>query len=683
MALEIEGKSEDDNRGLAKSIAAIFTTGRLGQKKAFTSSEDRRILELVQAADGDVDWGKVREKFPRTQGSRFANELRDRARTLSETVAYSLRCAYGFSHGPRCSNTRAVPEITFQTVPKNSKVLSEMAITEADWKESFHCCSDHGQDPAKRLSLTNLPGHASPISGQRITPRTSTTPSNPTRRRDTSVEESGSRTSPSDRHDRENERAKRRLLSEIKLATTENDRQRSTLKETYLVDNGGDKDLTINQLIEELMELRQEKQEHQRQSSADKTRIEEFCPVHWDHIDDEWVKNWTPFHNKASAMAFFEVFVVPRVSRFQSYTNFKNHVSIRNAKTSSSIPVTGIDTLDDGQAEILASFSRKKRKRATASEVKKSIATIARRRLERGAAFRDAAAGGDPKIIDRKTYSRKSRPYTPHSNESVQLNEFQEFVIYLIWIRRGIDKDILAYKFLGVKTLASMRCIRSVICTWVAAMYEILTTENWWLKPEDRSRASSKAFASAPQALAVSDCTAVMCASSQVSEMVSRQLHSKYYGGTCGKYNITCSPIGGTTCVSPGFGGPAGDHKIMEAAGLFDADKWKVPDGHPWAQLFYDAGVSTKTKTAAMNAGIDLVCSGIVRKKKTSLLSYQQRTTNFKHSSMRIRVENFIGIVKKRFKILNTTIATEDIGMMDKIVYACFIFHNFGNPIIK
>jgi len=49
---------------------------------------------------------------------------------------------------------------------------------------------------------------------------------------------------------------------------------------------------------------------------------------------------------------------------------------------------------------------------------------------------------------------------------------------------------------------------------------------------------------------------------------------------------------------------------------------------------------------------------------------------------MRIRVENFIGIVKRRFKILTSIVQIEDLGMLDKIVYTCFM-HNFGPPVVE
>jgi hypothetical protein len=50
---------------------------------------------------------------------------------------------------------------------------------------------------------------------------------------------------------------------------------------------------------------------------------------------------------------------------------------------------------------------------------------------------------------------------------------------------------------------------------------------------------------------------------------------------------------------------------------------------------------------------------------------------------MRIRIENFIGILKQRYKILNSTIVTEDIGIMDEIFFTCCMLQNFGYPTIN
>jgi hypothetical protein len=209
--------------------------------------------------------------------------------------------------------------------------------------------------------------------------------------------------------------------------------------------------------------------------------------------------------------------------------------------------------------------------------------------------------------------------------------------------------------------------------------------EDWWLAPDEAKELTSTAFADerAKDMTKVVDCTGFNCQAGDASELLRPQLYSPYYKSCCGKFCVTMSRVGGCESCSPGMGGPAGDHTVMEADGLFSPEKWKVPVGTSRAQLLYDAGVTTRTKTAAMLAGFEVVTSGIVRKSKLNPLSHIQRSHNFKVSSIRIRVENFIGIVKQRFRILGRPLALADLGMMDRIFYTCFMLHNFGNPIVK
>jgi hypothetical protein len=121
----------------------------------------------------------------------------------------------------------------------------------------------------------------------------------------------------------------------------------------------------------------------------------------------------------------------------------------------------------------------------------------------------------------------------------------------------------------------------------------------------------------------------------------------------------------------------------MEAGGLFEPTKYEVKEGAPLPLHLYDNGVSKRTKAASLDAKFELATSGVVRNSALETLSFQQRQGNFGCSALRIRVENFIGIVKQRFRILRTVIHMDDIGMMDKIVWLCFMLHNFNGPIIK
>ena len=314
-------------------------------------------------------------------------------------------------------------------------------------------------------------------------------------------------------------------------------------------------------------------------------------------------------------------------------------------------------------------------------EVEREMKKAADKRLGRNGAFRLAAEGVDVDLFKTKPAKRALSSYKPHGD----LNVWQEFIMCMIWIRRGLDKDIIAEKFLGATGKNENKMVNSVLRTWVAALYEFLRVEEWWMYPDEAKELHSMAF-SGPEATdftKVGDCSNVNCEAGDVDELLRPQLWSTYYNNPCGKYLFVMSKIGGTELVSPGMGGPASDHEVMEASGLYDKTLWAVP-GSTWTpQMLYDAGVTHRTKTAARAVGFKMNTSGIVRKSKKNALSAAQRSKNFRVSSVRIRVENFIGIVKQRFKILKVPLRQTDLGMMDKIVYICFMLHNFGPAIVK
>ena len=89
-------------------------------------------------------------------------------------------------------------------------------------------------------------------------------------------------------------------------------------------------------------------------------------------------------------------------------------------------------------------------------------------------------------------------------------------------------------------------------------------------------------------------------------------------------------------------------------------------------------GVSAMTKASARAAGCDLVTTGDKRNRKEHTHSYQRRVKSYPNSALRIRVENMIGIVKHKFKILQNVLPIHFLGLMDKIVYVCFMLFNFG-----
>jgi hypothetical protein len=319
------------------------------------------------------------------------------------------------------------------------------------------------------------------------------------------------------------------------------------------------------------------------------------------------------------------------------------------------------------------------------ADMSKRNQTLQRRTNE----FHEKVEGGTPLSAKVKTPLLRTtrKAYEPHGTGHVKLNLLQEFLMYMIYLRRGLDYDILAEKFFGSTSTAAKDRTASVIRTFAAALHEILRAEDWWLMPEEARRVQSHAFENevGMNSLIISDCTNGMnCEGGpKKNELIRQHLWSTYYHACCGKVCVAMSRIGGCVAVGDAQGGPAGDHQCLDAAGLFSSEKWAQPAGRPLPGHMYDAGASARSKSASLLAGCSLVTSGISRKSKSDSLSYQQRSNNFQVSSMRIRVENFIGIVKQRFKVLGKILPMHDLGMMNKLVYACFMLHNFGVPKVK
>ena len=199
----------------------------------------------------------------------------------------------------------------------------------------------------------------------------------------------------------------------------------------------------------------------------------------------------------------------------------------------------------------------KKRKRQSQGEA--SIVKRVVTKLDRNSGFRDEASGNIATLPERKETVRASYRYKPHGSGGIKLTLLQEFFLYMMFLRRGMDKCELSSKFFSNTSDEAMKQVNSVLRTWASAVYEIVRVEDWWLAPGMNHLVQSQAFtkAGAEDILDIGDCTNVDVQGSTMSELIRQQLHSIYYSSTCGKYCVCASKIGGCTLVSPGQGGPA------------------------------------------------------------------------------------------------------------------------------
>ena len=318
-------------------------TGRFGKPKSFSPAEDRKLEAAVktarataQAAGADASWSDIRTIFskPNTTNKRTANELRDRynrSTAINGTLQDTRQCAYGLSTASRCTNKQGMG-MHGQSIPNNSTVLSHAGIRNSDWAPNLWICSDHGQDQKKRsvLSPQNLASRTSQQHVDRVkrlrSPSTPQTPPITSRAR-----RKAARVHPSpppapflpeiagvERVSPDARKRTREARDQVHRDRV-NDRAKALARENMRKELLALGDDPLEELLVRFQQLELKYQADTQKSKNEidhyKKWVTEFRPTDWDHVDEQWVKVWTPFTCKASAVAFYEEFI-PRVPMF-------------------------------------------------------------------------------------------------------------------------------------------------------------------------------------------------------------------------------------------------------------------------------------------------------------------------------------------------------------------------------
>lgn len=234
--------------------------------------------------------------------------------------------------------------------------------------------------------------------------------------------------------------------------------------------------------------------------------------------------------------SFFESFVEARAPDFESWGNFEGHNLALDASAKIMQALANAKAASE-EEKVRNRFSRSntgkmKQKRKAVGGLDELTKKVAKK-LVRLDEFRTSVQNKSLPAMPRKATKRPSYKYRPHGSHGVKLNLLQEFFIYMIYLRRGLEKSLLSDKFIGDSSEAAMKRINSVLCTHAAALYEILRAETWWLSPIHRTRIHSTAFSEEWMAeiLTIADCTSVFAEGSDVIEQIRQQLYSVYYWG--------------------------------------------------------------------------------------------------------------------------------------------------------
>ena len=307
-------------RALATRLWNLFADRtRRGSKGDHLTAPEIRMLTKLLAGHGEPTgqpWAQWSNKHFHGRGDKFLEMEAERLKLSEGLRLPSRRCAYGMSiDGDRCSHTRrdlsSIAGLRFDTVPDDPSILSQMGIRASDYAKTLVCCNEHLENPRLPLSKQNMPLSRPTSSGR---PRLTADRKEQLRQERLAEKELAD-------EQRQRKRAKKnhqRALAEMKAARP------------------GDLDGIAMALLEQIEQLTAQLQKTKQSAATTsvktesqikqlKQRVREFRPESLDDVDGDWIRCWTPFMNKATITAFFDVFVKPRVQYFESYKNYRKH----------------------------------------------------------------------------------------------------------------------------------------------------------------------------------------------------------------------------------------------------------------------------------------------------------------------------------------------------------------------
>ncbi|XP_037555473.1 uncharacterized protein LOC119432348 isoform X2 [Dermacentor silvarum] len=260
-----------------------------------------------------------------------------------------------------------------------------------------------------------------------------------------------------------------------------------------------------------------------------------------------------------------------------------------------------------------------------------------------------------------------------HSANNV-LTKFEELVLTLVRLRLGVPLQDLAYRFEVSQATATR-----VVNRWIAAMHVRLKQLVDWPSREQLQQTMPMAFRKAfGTSVAVIDCFEIFI--ERPSSMLPRsQTWSRYKHHNTAKYLIGIAPQGAITFISKGWGGRTSDKLITESSGMLN---------HllPGDTVLADRGFTIGDAVGIHRARLEVPA---FTRGKPQLSAWEVEKTR-KIANVRIHVERVIGLLRRKYKILSSTIpidllavqSEDTLTQLDKIVAVCAALTNLSKSVV-
>ncbi|XP_078382580.1 uncharacterized protein LOC144665247 [Oculina patagonica] len=268
---------------------------------------------------------------------------------------------------------------------------------------------------------------------------------------------------------------------------------------------------------------------------------------------------------------------------------------------------------------------------------------------------------------------------SPHVTRQTQsLDRFQEFIIVLMKLRLNAPLQDLAYRF-----VVSVSTISRIVSHWIVVMDTRLFRFVYWPDRDQLWRTMPQCFqyAFGKKTTVVIDCFEVFI--ERPSNLLARaQTFSSYKHHNTIKILVGITPQGTISFVSEAWGGRVSDKFLTENCGFLD----KLIPGD---MVMADRGFTITDSVGLKNA--KLVIPAFTKGKSQLDPVDVEQTRGI--ANVRIHVERVIGLLRRKFTILEGTLPTDFLicnhensdrhtPLVDHMIRVCAALVNFCPPIV-
>lgn len=264
-----------------------------------------------------------------------------------------------------------------------------------------------------------------------------------------------------------------------------------------------------------------------------------------------------------------------------------------------------------------------------------------------------------------------------YNHGKVTITKFQEFSCTLVRLRLGLLEEDIADR-LGV----TQPCVSKILDLWIPVMAQCFVNFIVWPDRETLQKTMPECFISAfgRNVAVVIDCFEVKSANPS-GLLAKAQSFSHYKKNPTVKFLIGITPQGTVSYISPAWGGRTSDKFITEHSKDF-LDKLLPGD-----VILADRGFDIGAVVGEVQARVITPAYMHAR----AQLSSDDVESSRRIANVRIHVERLIGLVRRKFRILEQKLdfsflqrarTSSDAARIDDVVIICCALSNLSAPIV-